>query len=258
MPVADWRGFRHNQSMNAHLKNASACALDLLLPPLCLMCDEGVGGAATLCPTCWKQIHFIAPPFCACCGAPFDIPAAAGMLCGSCLTTPPLYQSARAAMLYDEASRKLVLDFKHGDRTYAARALATWMHRAADFIAEADALVPVPLHRWRLFNRRYNQSAMLADHVGALMGKPVLVDVLQRIRGTPTQGHRKKKERQENVRGAFAVPPQHHALVAGKTLVLVDDVLTTGATVEECTRILLGAGARQVHVLTLSRVKSFV
>jgi len=162
------------------------------------------------------------------------------MLCGACLTQAPHYASARAAMLYDDASRKLILGFKHGDRTYAARALAVWMHRAAgDFIAQVDALVPVPLHRWRLFSRRYNQSALLAQHVGELAGKPVLPDILRRIRATPSQGHRKRKERQENVRGAFAV--SNPAAVEGKTLVLIDDVLTTGATVEECARVLLKA-----------------
>lgn len=179
------------------------------------------------------------------------------MLCGSCLVTKPHYKSARAAMLYDEASRKLVLGFKHGDRTHAAKALAIWMHRAAgDFIGQADALVPVPLHRRRLFKRRYNQSSLLAQQVGILAGKPVLADTLRRIRATPIQGRLKRKERQENVRGAFAVGPRQVAAIAGKTLILVDDVLTTGATVEECARVLLAAGALDVHVLTLSRVRS--
>jgi len=245
--------------MNASLQKIAARTLDLLLPPLCLICDEPVGGAATLCPPCWKQIHFIAPPLCACCGAPFDIPAGAGMLCGACLTDAPHFASARAAMLYDEFSRQLVLGFKHGDRIHAAKALAVWMHRAGgDFLAQADALVPVPLHRWRLFSRRYNQSALLATRIGELAGKPVWTDALRRIRATPSQGHRKRKERQENVRGAFDISPRHRASVEGKTIVLVDDVLTTGATVEECSRVLLKSGAKQVHVLTLSRVKSVV
>jgi ComF family protein len=253
------RAFGQTECMSFALQKLSVRALDLLLPPLCLKCDEPVGGNATLCPACWKDIQFIAAPFCACCGAPFEIAAAAGMLCGSCLTQPPAYQSARAAMLYDDASRKLVLGFKHGDRTYAARALAVWMHRAGgDFLADADALLPVPLHRWRLFRRRYNQSALLAKHVAQLAGKPHWTDALQRIRATPSQGHRKRKERQENVRGAFAVSPRCREMIAGKKLVLVDDVLTTGATVDECARILLAAGAAQVNVLTLSRVKSVV
>jgi ComF family protein len=234
-------------------------ALDLLLPPLCLMCDEPVGSMATLCSECWKKIQFIAPPFCASCGALFDIPVEAGTLCGACLMEAPHFTSARAAMLYDDASRKLILGFKHGDRTYAAKALAVWMHRAgSEFLESADALVPVPLHRWRLFQRRYNQSALLAQQIGLLAEKPVLLDTLRRIRDTPYQGHMKRKERQENVKGAFAVAPQHKDSVKEKTFVLMDDVMTTGSTVNECARVLLAAGAKQVHVLTLSRVKSFV
>jgi ComF family protein len=245
--------------MRSTLKKLSTRALDLLLPPLCLVCDDPVGGVATLCASCWKNIPFIAPPFCACCGAPFDIPVGDGMVCGSCLVQPPHYHAARAAMIYDDASRGLVLAFKHGDRTHAAKALATWMHRAGgDMLAGADYLMPVPLHRWRLFKRRYNQSSLLAHHIGLLSGKKILPDMLRRIRATPIQGKLKRKERQENVRGAFAVAPHHHALIKGKNIVLIDDVLTTGATAEECARILLKAGAQQVDVLTLSRVKSVV
>ena len=162
-------------------------------------------------------------------------------------------------MLYDEASRKLILGFKHGDRTHAAQALAVWMQRAGgESLAQADALIPVPLHRWRLFHRRYNQASLLAQHLGALTKKPVFPDALRRIRATPSQGHRKRKERQENVRGAFAVAAQHKSALEGKTLVLIDDVMMTGATAEECSRVLLASGAKQVHVLTLSRVKSVV
>ncbi len=223
------------------------------------MCDEPVGDRTTLCPDCWKQIQFIAPPFCACCGAAFDIPVSEGTLCGACLNEAPHFKSARAAMLYDDGSRKLILGFKHNDRTYAAKALAVWMHRAGgEFLESIDALVPVPLHRWRLFHRRYNQSAMLAQQIGLLAQKPVLFDALVRTRATPPQGHLKRKERQENVKGAFAVEARHKNDVEGKTLALIDDVMTTGATVNECSHVLLKAGAKQVHVLTLSRVKSFV
>jgi ComF family protein len=245
--------------MALSLKNVTSRVLDLLLPPLCLICDEPVGSAATLCPVCWKKIQFIAPPLCQCCGAPFDIPVEAGTLCGACLTQAPHFQSARAAMLYDEASRKLILGFKHGDRTYMTQALAVWMQRAdSAVIAQADALIPVPLHRWRLFKRRYNQSALLAQQIGGLAGKPVFPDALRRTRDTPSQGHMKRKERQENVRGAFMTAPRYKNLIEEKTLILIDDVMTTGATVEECARVLLAAGAKQVHVLTLSRVKSVV
>ena len=240
-------------------KQVSTRALDLLLPPLCVLCDEPVGGVATLCPACWKQIPFIEPPFCACCGMSFDLPVGDGMLCGACLRQTPRFASARAAILYNDVSRNLVLGFKHGDRTHMAKALGAWMHRAAaDVVAQADALVPVPLHRWRLFQRRYNQASLLAQQVGALAQKPVLLHALRRTRATSGQGHLRRKERQENVRGAFAVSPPYIHEIEGKTLVLIDDVLTTGATVEECTRVLERAGAKKVHVLTLARVKSVV
>jgi len=233
--------------------------LDLFLPPLCLVCDEPVGGTATLCPTCWKKIQYISLPFCACCGVPFDFPVADGTLCGACLEDAPQFKSARAALLYDDVSKILVLGFKHGDRTHEAKAMAVWMQRAGGaFWEQADALMPVPLHRWRLFHRRYNQSALLAKEIGALTGKRVLFDVLKRLRATPSQGHLKRKERKENVRGAFGVSDKYKKLVENKTLLLIDDVLTTGATVNECARTLLKAGAKQVYVLTLARVKSVV
>ena len=162
-------------------------------------------------------------------------------------------------MLYDDISRKLILGFKHGDRTYAAKTLAVWMHRAGgEFLENSDAIVPVPLHRWKLFQRRYNQSALLAQQIGIMMGKPVLYYVLRRIRATPPQGHLKRKERQENVKGAFAVVSKHKDSVEGKPLLLIDDVVTTGATANECAKVQLKAGAKQVHVLTLSRVRSVV
>ncbi len=238
------------------LKKMALRALDFLLPPLCQMCAEPVGEPATLCPRCWKKIRFISAPFCARCGMPFDFPVEEGTLCGPCLADPPPYATARAVLLYDEDSRKIILGFKHGDRTYAAKALAAWMHRASGpLLAEAGALIPVPLHRARLFQRRYNQSALLAQEIGLLAGKPVMLHALRRIRETESQGHMKRKERRKNVSGAFDVAKKYQSGIRGKTVLLIDDVLTTGATVEECSRVLLGAGASRVHVLTLSRVK---
>ena len=234
-----------------------ARGLDLLLPPLCLACDEPVGTKATLCPACWAQTPFIAPPLCACCGTPYELAAADGMLCGACLADPPAFRRARAAMLYDEKSRGLILGFKHGDRTHMTQALALWMARAAaDLIAEADLLMPVPLHRWRLWKRRYNQAALLANALGRHSGKPVLPDALRRIRATPTQGHLKKDARRANVKGAFALAPASHDAVRGKKILLIDDVLTTGATVDECARLLVKAGAAHVDVATVARVPS--
>ncbi|MGE3622297.1 MAG: ComF family protein [Bdellovibrionales bacterium] len=241
------------------LRRIASQALDLLLPPLCLSCDAPVAEHRTLCPACWGRMQFIAAPFCACCGAPFDVPAGEGALCGSCIGDAPAYAAARAPMLYDDASRRIILGFKHGDRTYPAAALAAWMHRAGtEFWADADCVVPVPLHRWRLLKRRYNQSALLANELGRMAGKPVLVDALLRQRATPVQGHLKRDERAANVKGAFTVNPFCRSRLAGKAVVLVDDVLTTGATVNESARVLCKAGARSVNVLTLARVKALL
>ncbi len=160
-------------------------------------------------------------------------------------------------MLYDEASKRIVLSFKHADRTHPAPALAGWMQRAGtEFWASADFIAPVPLHRWRLFRRRYNQAALLAQQVGALTQKTVLFDVLLRKRATPIQGHLGRKERQDNVKGAFILTPHYRERIQDKTIVLIDDVLTTGATVNECSRVLIKAGVKQVNVLVLARVKS--
>ena len=233
-------------------------SLDALLPPLCMVCESSVGTTWALCSECWGRIQFVAPPLCACCGVPFEIPVEDPTTCASCLTHPPVFAAARAAILYDEASRPLILSFKHGDRTYLSKPLAIWMHRAGvDVWPEADVIVPVPLHRWRLLKRRYNQSALLAREIARLADKPVLVDALQRIRATPAQGHRNRDERRENVKGAFAIHPRRQAAIQGKTVVLIDDVLTTGATLNECARALLAAGAKIVKVLTTARVKGY-
>lgn len=239
-------------------QRATQKTLDLLLPPLCLSCDAPVGSTHTLCPACWGDIHFIAAPFCQCCGAPFDVPVGDGMLCGGCISETPPFTSARAAMLYNDASKRLVLGFKHSDRTHPTKALAAWMARTGqDFLDQTDFIVPVPLHRWRLFKRRYNQAALLAQAIGQIAHKKVQVDLLQRTKPTPIQGHRNRKERHENVRGAFAVNPRCVKHIQGKTISLIDDVLTTGATVSECSRVLLKAGAKTVYVLTLARVKTY-
>ena len=157
------------------------------------------------------------------------------------------------------ASKRLVLSFKHADRTHPAPALAQWMQRAgADFWQAADFIAPVPLHRWRLFKRRYNQAALLTHELSHIAQKPALVDLLHRKRATPIQGHFNRKQRQENVKGAFRLNAKHRKQIKDKTIILIDDVLTTGATVNECSRVLLRAGAKQLNVLTLARVKALL
>ncbi|MFC5355850.1 ComF family protein [Azospirillum himalayense] len=229
--------------------------LDTLLPPRCLCCGGAVDRQGGLCAPCWSGLTFIAPPLCAGCGTPFDFALEGEPLCGACIAEPPVFARARAVLAYDDGSRPLVLGFKHGDRIHAAGAYGAWLARAgAELLADADLLAPVPLHRLRLFRRRYNQAALLAQAAGRQAARPVIPDLLVRRRATPSQGGLDRSGRRRNVKGAFAVRPGLEPRVAGKRIVLVDDVLTTGATLSECARVLLRAGAERVDALTLARV----
>jgi ComF family protein len=195
---------------------------------------------------------FFAPPWCAVCGLPFPHPMGEEAVCADCARQKPSWDRARAVMRYDKHSRHLVLALKHGDRTHVARALGRWMGRAgAELLEGADMIMPVPLHWTRLFTRRYNQAGLLAHAVRAAGGPPVMADWLVRRRRTSSQGRLGPVARVRNVRGAFAV--RRGCDVKGKRIVLVDDVLTTGATVEECARVLRRGGAAFIGVLTLSR-----
>ena len=239
--------------------NAGRLLLDSVLPPLCLGCGEIVEAAGALCAGCWQGFSFIAPPQCACCGDPFAEHLGEDALCAACLARRPLFRRARAALAYDTQSRRIVLPFKHGDRTDIARACGGWMARAgADLLAEAHLIAPVPLHWRRLLTRRYNQAQLLA-HAAVRAASPdtegrLAPDLLRRRRWTGSQAGLRAKERRRNVREAFDVHPRWAAEVAGKTVLLVDDVLTTGATAEACARVLQRGGARHVDVLTLARV----
>lgn len=229
--------------------------LDALLPPRCLSCGAVVQESGQLCARCWPRLAFLAPPFCACCGLPFGHEQGPGTLCGACNRQPPAFARARAVLRYDEASRGMILAFKHADRTDAAPAFARWLARAgAELIAETDLVLPVPLHPRRLFRRRYNQAALLAQALGRLSDRPVAPDLLRRRRDTPPQGHRSRGERQRNVAGAFALAPGAEAAIEGRRLLLVDDVFTTGATLEAACRPLLAGGAAAVDCLALARV----
>lgn len=234
------------------LRRLAGTLLDLLLPPRCLKCGVTVAASGTLCVTCWRGITFLGDPCCACCGLPFDFELGGGTLCGACIEARPRFARARAALRYDDESRRLVLALKHGDRLHLAPALAQWMRRAgAELLAEADLQMPVPLHWTRLFARRYNQAAVLAQAIRAAGGPQVAPDGLRRRRRTPSQGRRNRAARRRNVAGAFALRPGFS--VAGLRIVLIDDVFTTGATVDECARVLLRSGAARVDVLTLAR-----
>ncbi len=229
--------------------------LDSLLPPLCLGCGEIVATPGALCAACWPRFSFIGEPHCACCGTPFARDLGEGALCVACLTRPPRFRRARAALAYDDHSRRLILPLKHGDRLDLARACGRWMARAgAELLGEAELIAPVPLHWRRLFTRRYNQAMLLARWVARDASGRLAPDLLRRRRWTGSQAGLKAEERRRNVRHAFDVHPRWQALLADKSVLLIDDVLTTGATIDACVRALQQGGARHVDVLTLARV----
>jgi ComF family protein len=234
---------------------AVGVVLDTALPPLCASCRAPLGNLGGLCPACWSRVSFIAPPFCERLGVPFAYDPGPGILSMEAIADPPAYGRARAAVRYDDVARDLVHRLKYGDRLDLATTMGRWMARAGrELVEEADALLPVPLHWRRLWGRRFNQAAALAKAVAATRGLPVLTEALRRVRATPQQVGLSRSERAVNVQGAFAVTQHGKAAIFGKRLVLVDDVLTSGATVDTCARALLRAGARNVDVLVFARV----
>ena len=230
--------------------------LDCVYPPLCVLCREPVGDPGSLCPACWGTLHFIDGPVCAACGLPFEFDAGPDTLCATCLAEPPIFDGARAILAYDDLSKKPVLALKHGDRLDLVPGFGRWLERCGGpYLQRAQLIVPVPLHRWRLWKRRYNQAAELARALSQQSSLPTAATVLIRRKSTPSQGAMPSADaRRRNVRGAFAVPAGKRADVAGRHILLVDDVLTTGATANACARALKRAGAASVVVLALARV----
>ena len=229
--------------------------LDLVWPPLSPLSGRAVSEPGLLDPEDWARIRFLAPPWCKSCGTPFAYPSAPDMICPACHARAPTYTAARSAFVYDASSRALALGLKHAGRTDGLEAFGRWMARAgADCLDGADALIPVPLHRRRLRQRRFNQSLLLANSVSRASGVPVDPHMLMRVRATPTQGGLSAGGRTRNVAGAFRVRPGHGEAVKGRRLVLIDDVHTTGATLEACARTLKRAGAADVRAITLARV----
>ncbi len=254
-PTSQDRASSHFARVAGGVRALVRHALDAALPPLCPSCRAPLGDGAGLCAECWAKLSFIEPPFCARLGIPFTYDPGPGLLSMEAIANPPAYARARAAVRYDDIARALVLSFKYGDRLDLAPTMGRWMARAGQELTQgADALIPVPLHWRRLWSRRFNQSAALAGEIGKECGVPVIYEALKRVRATPQQVGLSKPQRADNVQGAFRVPAEHKAQVAGRRLVLVDDVLTSGATVDASARALLRAGAAQVDVLVFARV----
>lgn len=228
--------------------------LGLALPPTCISCGGVTGVAGGLCGQCWGTMAFITRPYCARTGAPFPYDTGA-LLSAAAAADPPAFDRARAAVLFEGVARHLVHNLKYADRLDLARPMARLMRQAGgELLADAQMLVPVPLHPFRLWRRRFNQAALLARHIARESGVPVRADLLARTRVTPSQTALSRTQRRANVAGAFAVRRTATSLVAGARVVIVDDVYTTGATLDACARALSRAGAARVDALTFARV----
>src|SRR5206468_10960195 len=240
---AAWTAGRHVLSRAARL------ALDIALPTLCVACREPVDGEG-VCASCWARLSFIAPPFCPKLGIPFVYDPGPGLLSMEAISDPPAYQRARAAVRYDDVARTLVHALKYQDRTDLAPAMGRWMARAGrELLQEADALVPVPLPWRRGWSRRYNQSGALARVISRQTGVKLATEALRRVRATEQQIGLSRPQRASNVQGAFKIAADRMADIQGRRIVLIDDVLTSGATTDACARALLRAKAAQVDVL---------
>jgi ComF family protein len=227
---------------------------NLLLPPVCIVCRTRVGSHGLLCGACFAKIDFIAPPICDRLGVPLPYDAGSPSLSAAAIAEPPVYDRARAVARYSVTMRELVQGFKYRDRHEGMPLFARWLARAgAELLADADLIVPVPLYRSRLWWRRFNQSAMLAQSVARLTGVTADCFLLKRVRRTASQVGLTHDQRRRNVAGAFKVGDAAKTRVRGKNIVVIDDVITTGATVEACARALKRAKAARVDVLALAR-----
>jgi ComF family protein len=242
-------------SLPALARSAVRFALGVVYPPTCIACAAATGEPHTLCARCWSEMRFIDRPFCERLGTPFEVDLGVALLSPAAIADPPVFRRARAVARYDETARRLVHRLKYGDRVELARALGGMMARAgAELLLDADVIVPVPLHRSRLWWRRFNQAMALAGALSRTSGVPCDPFLLARVKRTRSQVGLTRTQRGDNLQGAFRVPADAKPHLAGKRVLLIDDVVTTGATANACSRALLRAGAETVDLLSFARV----
>lgn len=250
-------GWRLADGLRRGLRNLLAAAVDAVYPPVCAGCGRMTGQHRGVCPACWATLRLIERPYCEVLGLPFSHDLGAGILSADAIANPPVFERLRSVTVHDGIAKSLVHGLKYRDRTDLAVMMAEWMIRASDgTVAACDAIVPVPLHAFRLWGRKFNQSAELARAIARSSDKPFLATALIRNRRTAQQVGLGASQREENVRGAFSVTEGGKAALFGKRIVLVDDVYTTGATVSAATRALKKAGVADVTVLTFARAMS--
>lgn len=230
--------------------------VDAVLPPRCIATGEVVDAQGAISAKFWPDLQFIDAPFCKTCGMPFPFDMAGeGAICAACMENEPAFHAARSAVIYNDASRKLILSFKYGDRLDAVHTFVPWMIRAGgSFLEEADVIIPVPLHPKRLRERRFNQSAVLAEEIAKRTQKTYAPDLLKRIKSTVPQKGLSRKQRLNNVKNAFGIEEKNIRFVERKRIVLIDDVFTSGATLNAGAEKLLSKGADRVSCLTIARV----
>lgn len=264
LPAADAAGTSRSAAALLHetatrlrlfLRTGLHGLVGIVYPPTCIACQAATGEAQALCPACWRGIGFIERPYCERLGTPFPVDLGAGLLSPAAIADPPVFARARAVCRFDGTARELVHRLKYGDRVELSLTLGRMMVQAGrELVADADLVLPVPLHRTRLWRRRFNQAAALARTVSCETGLPLATTALTRIRRTRQQVGLTRAQRAENLQGAFHVSAAMRGSVEGRRILLVDDVLTTGATVNAASRALLRAGASAVDVLTFARV----
>ena len=226
--------------------------LDFLLPTTCPICYQRIESKG-LCPDCFSKLEFIGKQKCAICGQPLDAIVPGMAVCGSCLKNPPYFHQAEAVFKYTDISRKLILAFKHGDHIELNELFIKWMEQNSnELIQRNDVLIPVPLHWKRMLKRKYNQAALLAQKLAKKYKKEYEPLILKRSKFTKSQGHLSAKDRKKNVKGVFMV--KKNDKIKDKSILLIDDVFTTGATANECAKVLMQAGAKSVDILTLAKV----